>query len=114
MDAGNPASSSPAAYDLLRSWGFDGVAVTDALGMVGARNGRTIEETAIAALAAGADLLIVEDPNRRESVVDAVVAAVRSGDLDRSRLGEAAHRVRQLASWTQGLRTTCGAAWVRE
>lgn len=114
LDAEQPASSSPAAYGLLRSWGFDGVAMTDALGMVGARNGRSLEETAVAALEAGADLLIVEDPALRETVVDAVVSATQSGRLDRSRLSEAAHRVRRLASWTTGAQTSCGAGARRE
>ena len=109
-----PASSSPASYDLLRSWGFEGVAVTDALGMVGARDGRTVAETSVAALAAGADLLIIEDPGQRERVVEAIVVAVQSGELDQSRLALAAHRVRGLASWTTGVHANCGNAWVRE
>lgn len=114
LDPTRPASSSPATYELLRSWGFDGVAVTDALGMAGARNGRTVAETAVAALAAGADLLIVEDPREREPVVDAIVAAVQSGELGQTRLGEAAHRVRRLASWAAGHVPACGPAWVRQ
>ena len=114
LDPAVPASSSPATYDLLRSWGFEGVAVTDALGMVGARDGRTVAETSVAALAAGADLLIIEDPGQRERVVEAIVVAVQSGELDQSRLALAAHRVRGLASWTTGVHANCGNAWVRE
>lgn len=111
LDPESPASSSPSVYRLLRSWGFDGVAVTDALGMVGARDGRTVPETAVAALTAGADLLIVEDHDDREPVVAALVAAVQSGAVDRTRLGEAAHRVRRLAAWVDGFDSTCGPAW---
>ena len=114
IDPDLPASSAPATYELLRSWGFDGVAVTDALGMVGARAGRTIEETAVDALTAGADLLIIEDPAARESTVDAIVAAIDAGTLNRSRLAQAAHRVRILASWTAGYTTECRASWTRE
>ncbi len=100
IDAEKPASLSPAVMSLLREGlGFRGVIITDALGMAAARRAGPIEDITVAALRAGADLLIVEDPGSVDRAVGAIVAAVERGDLTRSRLAEAAGRVRQLAAW---------------
>ena len=54
-----PASLVPEAYELLRDHGFDGVAITDALGM-GAVHARYGFDTAPAmAIGAGADAVLV-------------------------------------------------------
>ncbi len=88
--------------DLLRDeLGFGGVVVTDALDMGGmAAYGPAA--AAVAALAAGADALCLGSVGGEaiyRSVRDAVVAAVRSGDLPRPRLEEAAERVERLRAW---------------
>lgn len=98
IDPDNPASLSPAVLNLLRtSFGFEGVAMTDALSMQGVREGRDLAEISVAAIAAGEDLLIVNKPEEVEPVVEALVGSTEQGTLDRGRLAEAARRVRQLA-----------------
>jgi beta-N-acetylhexosaminidase len=99
IDPALPASLSPGVLALLRDeFGFDGVAVTDSLSMAGVAAGREPGEVAVAALAAGEDLLLVVDPARVEETVAAIVAAVATGALDLGRLQEAAARVSLLAA----------------
>ena len=91
-----PASLEPAAYRLLRDTGFDGVAVTDSLGM-GAVNLRwPFPEAAVLAVSAGADLALATDGSQARGMRDALVAAVRSGRLPERRLDEAVTRVLRL------------------
>ena len=98
LDADLPASLSPAVLDLLRDrFHFDGVAVTDSLSMTGVAAGREPGEVAVAALAAGEDLLLVVDPAQVEETVAAIVAAVATGGLPLERLQEASARVLGLA-----------------
>jgi beta-N-acetylhexosaminidase len=95
--AGQPASMSPAAYRLLRSLGFQGVAITDSLGM-GAVNLRyDYPQAAVRALQAGADALLFTDGRQAQRMRDAIVRAVRDGQLPEARLDEAAARVTALS-----------------
>ena len=97
LDPDLPASLSPAAYGLLRTMGFRGVAMTDSLGM-GAVNLRwDFPEAAVRAIAAGADAAFATDGKQAARMRDALVAAVRTGRLPQSRLDEAAARVTALA-----------------
>ncbi|MCH1868334.1 glycoside hydrolase family 3 N-terminal domain-containing protein [Nocardioides sp. CFH 31398] len=97
LDPGVPASLSPAAYALLRDdLGFEGVAITDSLGM-GAVAGQ--DRPAVQALAAGADLLLMPVDTRVTHQV--VVDALASGDLGRERVEEAATPVVALQLWQQ-------------
>ena len=87
-----PATVNPAAYTYLREGlGFTGVAVTDALNMAAVAAPDVGGAPAVAALAAGADLLLMpSDPAAAQS---AIVAAVESGAVPRHRLDEAVARV---------------------
>ena len=88
-----PASLEPGAYELLRRLGFDGVAITDALGM-GAVHARFGFDVAPAmAVAAGADAVLVNQGDQVEVLHDGLVAAVHDGRLDEARLDEAVRRV---------------------
>ena len=99
LDSALPASISPAVLALLRDgFGFGGVAVTDSLSMAGVAEGRDPGDLAVAALAAGEDLLLVVDPSLVEETVTAIVAAVATGELTLERLQEASSRVRALAA----------------
>jgi beta-N-acetylhexosaminidase len=99
LDPDLPASLSPVVLNLLRStFGFDGVAITDSLSMAGVADGRSPGEIAVAALAAGEDLLLVQDPARLDETLAAIAAAVEAGGLTRERLEQAAARVRTLAA----------------
>ncbi|GAA2894504.1 sugar hydrolase [Actinoplanes cyaneus] len=111
-----PATFSRAALeDLLRSeYGFKGVIVTDALEMRGAAGAAGgIPQAAVAALAAGADLLCIGalvDQELVLAVADEVALAVTEGRLARVRLEQAARRTTELAGWAARERVTRGPA----
>ena len=88
-----PATLEPAAYQLLRSLGFDGAAVTDAVGMEAILRRWSLPEAAVLALSAGADLVLAKPGNQVVAMRDAVVAAVANGRLPEARLDEAVARV---------------------
>ncbi|NPA30227.1 MAG: glycoside hydrolase family 3 protein [Epsilonproteobacteria bacterium] len=101
LDPYLPATlSKRVLHDLLREkMGFDGVVVTDALGMRAIADRYGPEEAAVRALEAGADLLLfaeVRDASRYRKLVAAVAKAVREGRLSRQRLDEAAARLKRL------------------
>lgn len=109
LDGDLPASLSPAAYALLRSTGFRGVAMTDSLGM-GAVNSRwDFPEAAVRAITAGADLAFATDGRQAERMRDALVHAVQAGRLPERRLDQAATRVIRLAGGDP-LALTCTSA----
>jgi beta-N-acetylhexosaminidase len=105
-----PATLSRAALTgLLRDQlGFRGVIVTDALEMRairGGHNGRGIPAAAVAAVAAGADLLCFGRDTGEQAylaVRAALVDAVRTGELRAARLEDAAARVGELRGWLAG------------
>ncbi|GAA4424285.1 hypothetical protein GCM10023169_20790 [Georgenia halophila] len=91
-DPGVAASVSPEAYRRLREdLGFSGVAVTDGLDMGALTPVGDPGDIAVAALGAGADLLL--GPADDATAHAGVVAALRDGTLDRARVDEAAGRV---------------------
>lgn len=97
LDPDLPASLSPRTYALLRDMGFEGVAITDSVGM-GAVNVRwDFPEAAVMAVAAGADAVLTTDGAQAVRMRDALVDAVATGRLPERRLAEAAARVTALA-----------------
>ncbi|MEU1432549.1 glycoside hydrolase family 3 protein [Streptomyces sp. NPDC005775] len=110
LDPHRPATLSPQILTgLLREeLGYDGLIVTDAVEMQAIASTYGIERGSVLAIAAGADALCVGGGLDDDSTVlrlrDALVAAVRAGELPEERLADAAARVRALASWTQGAR----------
>jgi len=103
LDPDVPATfSKPILQDLLRGeMGFDGVIVSDALDMLGASGEVGIARAAALALAGGCDLLCIGTKNTDEQmgqIVDAIDAAVTAGELDGSRLDDAAGRVESLGA----------------
>jgi beta-N-acetylhexosaminidase len=94
---GVPTSLAPEAYEFLRDeLGFDGVAITDSMGMGAVmRPGKP----AVDALNAGADLLLMPPDTRRTHRV--VADAIESGEIPRERVEEAAARVVALQLWQQ-------------
>ncbi|MDE0572482.1 beta-N-acetylhexosaminidase [Demequina sp. B12] len=100
-----PASLNPKAYSYLREQlGFTGLAVTDALNMGAIQDEWDSGESAVAALAAGADVVLL--PQDPRAARDAIVAAVEAGDLDRARLDDAVARVIVAGRWQAGLDTS--------
>ncbi len=95
--------SSTILGDVLRKdLGFEGVVVTDALDMIGASGERGIPAAAVAAVAAGSDLLCLGSNNPESeinAVADALVNAVDIGELSPGRLADAVGRCSALAQW---------------
>jgi beta-N-acetylhexosaminidase len=91
-----PASLSPEVMKYLRQQlHFDGLIMTDSLaaGAISV-NGFTPETAAVAALKAGADVVLYgTDPKGFDKVTAAIVAATNKGELPRARLAEAANRM---------------------
>ena len=73
------ASISPETYRLLRSTGFDGVAITDSLSIVRAA---PVERWSRQAVRAGADLLLFTSPDHARRAIAALVPLARAGELD--------------------------------
>lgn len=105
-----PATLSPTVLGRLRADGFDGVIVSDALDMAAIRERAGIGGGAVQALAAGVDLLCIGNPTNPgaamlpdqderdyRSARDAIIAAIRNGELARERVEEAARRVASMA-----------------
>lgn len=93
LGPGRPATLSPTILnDLLRErLEFGGLIITDALIMDGVKDRASRGEVAVLALEAGADVLLMP-PDARDAI-DAVVAAVWSGRIDRSRIDASVRRV---------------------
>jgi beta-N-acetylhexosaminidase len=73
------ASLEPETYRLLRSLGFEGVAVTDSLNFLRAA---PVERWAPRAVRAGADLLLFTHPEYARRAIDSLVPLARRGELD--------------------------------
>jgi beta-N-acetylhexosaminidase len=89
-----PASlSRPIMTDLLRGQlGFQGVIITDDLGM--AAISQKPGDAAVAAIAAGADIVMFADtPDKQQQAYDAIVAAVRSGKLSEDQINKSVERI---------------------
>lgn len=93
FDPGLPASLNPQTYQLLRDMGFQGVAMTDSLGMGAITTQYLVQDAAVSAMAAGADALLYTDGREARLLRDSLVRAVQEGRLPEARLDEAAARV---------------------
>ena len=92
-DPGIPATLSPKILTgILRDeLGFKGIVVTDALEMGGIAQGFSGGQASVLALQAGADVLLM--PPDGEAAINAVEAAVRSGQITQKRIEESAMRI---------------------
>lgn len=84
LDPDAPATLSPAILtDLLRThMQFKGLALTDDLEMHAIIDHYGIEEAAVRALRAGADILLIcKDHDRQVAAMEAVYRAVKDGDV---------------------------------
>ncbi|WP_405601889.1 glycoside hydrolase family 3 protein [Streptomyces sp. NBC_01410] len=110
LDPDRPATLSPQILTgLLREeLGYQGLIVTDGMEMQAISAVYGIERGSVLAIAAGADAICVGGGLADEETVlrlrDALVRAVRDGELPEERLADAAARVRALADWTRRAR----------
>ena len=98
IDPNLPASLSPKVIGMLREdLGFDGIVVTDDLAMAGASGDGPPAETAVKAVEAGADLLLISSPPQQQAdAYEAVVQAVESGEIPRKRLEASFRRIEKV------------------
>ncbi|SDJ98559.1 glycoside hydrolase family 3 protein [Sediminibacillus albus] len=91
-DSGLPATlSKPILTDLLRDqMGFEGLIVTDSLGMSGA-NVVEPERVPVEAFKAGNDILL--NPPNVEQAYNAMLGAVESGEISEQRVDESVYRI---------------------
>ncbi|MFD3524328.1 glycoside hydrolase family 3 protein [Streptomyces sp. NPDC058653] len=114
LDPNSPATLSPRILTgLLREeLGFEGLIVTDGIEMQAIASTYGIERGSVLAVAAGVDAICVGGGLADEETVlrlrDALVTAVREGELPEERLADAAARVRALADWTLRVRGSSG------
>ncbi|ACU73375.1 glycoside hydrolase family 3 domain protein [Catenulispora acidiphila DSM 44928] len=109
FDTEHPASVSPAVIGgLLRTeLGFDGLAVSDAIGMAAVRERYGLASAAVRALVAGIDMVCVDSDSTDAdlaAITDAITAALRDGTLSEARLVEAAEKVAGFAAWRREAR----------
>lgn len=106
LDAEYPATLSHRILTgvLREELGYDGLIVTDGMEMQAIAATYGIERGSVLAIAAGADAICVGGGLADDETVlrlrDALVGAVRAGELSEERLADAATRVRALAHWT--------------
>ena len=98
MDADNPASLSKNVHDLLRNTlGFQGVIISDDLGMGAITQFTGGTNPAVAAVLAGNDLVAYAD---YKTSVAAIVAAVEDGKIPESQINASVMRI---LKWKQSL-----------
>ncbi|MCI3276610.1 glycoside hydrolase family 3 protein [Streptomyces cylindrosporus] len=95
-DSGDPATlSQPILTGILRGeLGYDGVVVTDSLGMEGVRTKYGDDRVPVLALKAGVDQLL--NPPDLATAWNAVLKAVQEGELTEARLDESILRILRL------------------
>ncbi|GAB2616113.1 hydrolase [Paractinoplanes abujensis] len=97
---------------LREELGFDGLIVTDGIEMQAVRRRYGLAGATVKALAAGVDAICVGGDHADEQTAtllrDAIVAAVRSGELAEERLRAAAARVHLLGAWATSTQTATG------
>ncbi|MHB8923625.1 MAG: glycoside hydrolase family 3 protein, partial [Thermoleophilia bacterium] len=97
LDATNtPASlSKPIITNLLRgTMGFTGVVITDDLEMGAITESRNVGDAAVAAVLAGADIVMVaHTPQKQTEAFNSLIAAVKSGQLKESDIDKSVVRI---------------------
>jgi beta-N-acetylhexosaminidase len=97
------AAWSPRTATLLRTLGFTGATITDALEPLARTHGLALSEAALRAARAGVDLLLMVGPeSSTEEVYDRLLAEARAGDLPRAALERSADRIDELAATYAG------------
>jgi beta-glucosidase-like glycosyl hydrolase/CubicO group peptidase (beta-lactamase class C family) len=96
---GIPATVSPRiTTNLLRDQeGFQGLVVTDALGMRGISSKYAPAEAALLALKAGNDLLLM--PVDADVAIDAIIAAVKRGEISEERITASVRKLLKYKKW---------------
>ncbi len=96
-----PADFSPVLVEkiLRQDMRYDGIIVTDDLGMGAIGKHFTAGEAAVKAIKAGVDMVMVcHSREKQEEVYEAILAAVESGELTEERIDESVERILRVKS----------------
>ncbi|VFU18155.1 Beta-hexosaminidase (fragment) [anaerobic digester metagenome] len=99
LDLGKPATMSRKILTgiLRHDLGFRGLIITDDLEMGAITKNYALEEAALEAVLAGADILLVcHSSKHQEQVLSRLIAAVQNGELTVERIGESVARIIRL------------------
>ncbi|MDF2988210.1 MAG: beta-glucosidase-like glycosyl hydrolase [Eubacterium sp.] len=99
LDAKNPASFSKSVItDLLRTdMNFDGVVITDDFTMGAIEKNYDMGKAAVKSIQAGGDIVLVcHGFDKQETVISALLAAARSGQISQERLNQSVYRILKL------------------
>jgi beta-N-acetylhexosaminidase len=88
-----PTTWTPAAYQALRALAFEGLIITDDLGMGALKAEPTIARRASRALTAGADMVLVSSTAQAEATLNGMEAELKAGTLSRATIDKAVTRV---------------------
>src|SRR5882724_3268465 len=103
LDEHNGVLASPTAIGALkRKFKFSGVVVTDDIDAPATLRGGSLDDIAVRAVAAGADLLLLAGGDHLPELCAKIAEAVHNGRLSAERLLEAASRIRSMAASHQG------------
>lgn len=94
-----PAELSPAWINgiLRQKMGYDGVVITDALWMKGISDQWSLGQAAVMAVQAGSDIMIAAySAYSNQTVLDALNAAIASGQITRARIAQSVQRILML------------------
>lgn len=96
LDPNHPATLSPQVIEgyLRTNIGFDGVVMTDSMGMAGITSNYTVEQAAVMAVQAGVDMLSL--PPDLDAAFNAIKSAVLNGQIPLSRIDQAVTRILRL------------------
>lgn len=84
--------SSYLLQDILRNMlGFDGIIITDSLSMGAVTKYYNSEETAVKAILAGVDILLI--PENVEEAFNGIIKALESGEITQARINESVKRI---------------------
>lgn len=99
LDSVAPASLSPFIINnlLKKELGFRGIVVTDAMDMAGLVRGYSIGESAVKAVKAGADIVLM--PLNEEVALEAIFSAVRKGIITQERIDESVRKILTVKQW---------------
>jgi len=97
--AGLPATLSRGVLQevLKRELGFSNLVVTDSLAMAGLTKGFWVGDSAVRAVQAGVDVLL--DPPQPGVVYEALMEAVRRGEISEERLDQSVEKILRAKAW---------------
>ena len=96
IDARNIAMFSPKVIGVLRGWGYDGVVISDDLGVAAAVKRVPVAQRAYRLVAAGGDIALTVNPSLASSLTSGLVSHAKSDPSFSRRMTASVARVLQL------------------